>query len=379
MKKKILFVSTRNPYSGRYSGDVIRSLKILNFLEKKFDLDILCLKKKGTKILKKNVITFNNPQFFEKIFNCFLSLLKLEPVQFGIFFSRGMSQYIKENSDNYDYIFFYHLRSSQYLPKRFFGNTILEMGDLYSENYFQTFKYLSPLNPFKYIYFIESFLVKKAEKKIFSNFSRTILFSKNEIKKINRGYKNKIFRIDESVENINKKFSFSKFNNRILFVGNLNYLPNLLACKDFINNVLPKLRKQIPQVKFSIIGNISDLDKSIFTKKSNVEILGPKKNLSNYVKNSFCGLANLQIATGIQGKVLTYMSYGLPVVCSKRVAQNFGNNVLEYKKNSDLIEKLISLKKDKIISNNLSKKSIKFSKSLLWKKVKLKYLKLFKF
>ena len=86
MKKKILFVSTRNPYSGRYSGDVIRSLKILNFLEKKFDLDILCLKKKGTKILKKNVITFNNPQFFEKIFNCFLSLLKLEPVQFGIFF-----------------------------------------------------------------------------------------------------------------------------------------------------------------------------------------------------------------------------------------------------------------------------------------------------
>ena len=77
------------------------------------------------------------------------------------------------------------------------------------------------------------------------------------------------------------------------------------------------------------------------------EILGPKKNLSNYVRNSFCGLANLQIATGIQGKVLTYMSYGLPVVCSKRVAQNFGNNVLEYKKNSDLIEKLISLKKDK--------------------------------
>ena len=25
--KKILFITTRNPYSGRYSGDVIRSLK----------------------------------------------------------------------------------------------------------------------------------------------------------------------------------------------------------------------------------------------------------------------------------------------------------------------------------------------------------------
>ena len=27
--KRILFVTTRNPYSGRYSGDVIRSLKII--------------------------------------------------------------------------------------------------------------------------------------------------------------------------------------------------------------------------------------------------------------------------------------------------------------------------------------------------------------
>ena len=53
MKKKILFITTRNPYSGRYSGDVIRSLKIVNFLKKKFDLDIVCLKNKGTKKFKK--------------------------------------------------------------------------------------------------------------------------------------------------------------------------------------------------------------------------------------------------------------------------------------------------------------------------------------
>ena len=34
MKKKILFITTRNPYSGRYSGDVIRSAKIINLLKK---------------------------------------------------------------------------------------------------------------------------------------------------------------------------------------------------------------------------------------------------------------------------------------------------------------------------------------------------------
>ena len=33
--KKILFISTRDPYSGRYSGDVIGSKKIINILKKK--------------------------------------------------------------------------------------------------------------------------------------------------------------------------------------------------------------------------------------------------------------------------------------------------------------------------------------------------------
>ena len=44
--KKILFITTRNPFSGRYSGDVIRSLKIVNFLKKKHNLDVVCLIKK---------------------------------------------------------------------------------------------------------------------------------------------------------------------------------------------------------------------------------------------------------------------------------------------------------------------------------------------
>ena len=42
---------------------------------------------------------------------------------------------------------------------------------------------LSIVNPLKYIYFFESFLIKKVEKKIFSKFDKIILFSKNEIKK----------------------------------------------------------------------------------------------------------------------------------------------------------------------------------------------------
>ncbi len=377
--KRILFITTRNPYSGRYSGDVIRSLKIINLLKKKFKLDIVCLKKDKLNINEKNLISFKHPNFLIKLIYCLVSIFKIEPIQFGLFYSGEMMQFLKNNANNYDYLFFYHIRSSQYLPVEFNGKTILEMGDLYSDNYFQSYKYLNFFNPLKYIYFLESLLIKRIEKKIFNTFDKVTLFSKRESDKIIKDYTDKVHQIDWSIDKVKNIYSFSKKNHRILFVGNLNYLPNLLACKDFIKNVFPKLKAIWPEVKFCIIGDISKFSSLFLLKKKDIEVLGQKKNISIYVKNSLCGLANLKIATGVQGKVLTYMSHGLPVICSSNVAKNFGTSVLTYKENSDLINKLISLKNSKVKSNLYSKKSIKFSKNFYWKKVSLKYFKLLKF
>ena len=105
--KKILFISTRNPYSGRYSGDVIRSFKIINILKKKYKIDLVYLGKK-THVNNKNInlIPFEQPNILEKIFYCFISLIKFEPLQFGLFFSNSMKNFINENSQNYDLIFF---------------------------------------------------------------------------------------------------------------------------------------------------------------------------------------------------------------------------------------------------------------------------------
>ena len=226
-----------------------------------------------------------------------------------------MKLYIENCANNYDYLFFHTIRSSQYLPNNFHNRIIMEMGDLYSDNYFQTFKNLNFLNPLKYIYYLEGLLVKRIEIKIFDEYDRITLFAKSEVQKINKRFKEKIFQINESVEKVDNKFSFSKKNNRILFIGNLNYLPNFLACRDFIKNILPKLKKVIPDIKFTIIGNINKINKLFISRKANVEILGPKKNLNSFIKDALCGLANLKIATGVQGKVLTYMSNGLPVIC----------------------------------------------------------------
>ena len=80
--KNIIYNNSRSLLC-RYSGDVIRSLKILKLL-KKHSLTLICLKNDIKKLKEKNFIYFKNPNFF-KIF-CLFSLLKLEPIHFGLFF-----------------------------------------------------------------------------------------------------------------------------------------------------------------------------------------------------------------------------------------------------------------------------------------------------
>ena len=72
------------------------------------------------------------------------------------------------------------------------------------------------------------------------------------------------------------------------------------------------------------------------------------------------------------------MSFGLPVICSKQVALNFGNNVLVYKSKDDLINKIIEIKNNKSLWNKFSKKSVSYVKKFKWKKISLKYFKLIK-
>ncbi len=379
--KKILFITTRNPYSGRYSGDVIRALKVIKYLKKKNIVDVVYLTKKKDHNKKLNEGKF----FFAsnlllKIIYCLNSLIKINPIQFGIFFSAKMKNFIEQNSNRYDLLFFHHIRSSQYLPSDFKGKLILEMGDLYSKNYYLTYKNLNFLNPLKYIYLLESYLVKKKEMELFSKFDRIILYSKNEIKTISNKFKKKIYFLTESIDKINKdKFVFSKKNNKIIFIGNLNYLPNILACKEFIYSVIPRLVKFLPDLKFYVIGNIKLIDKFILSFNKNVKILGEQKNIERYMGNSICGISNLRVASGVQGKILTYMSFGLPVICSKQTAANFNKSVVRYNNNGDLIKKILLLKNNKKISLNYSIKSKKMVKKLTWNKLSPNYSKVIKF
>ena len=86
-----------------------------------------------------------------------------------------------------------------------------------------------------------------------------------------------------------------------------------------------------------------------------------KKNLGPIIKNSICGICNVNIGTGTQMKMLTYMSYGLPCISSivsfKNTSFNPNKEIIVFNNKNDLISKIIKLKKNKLFSNKISKLS----------------------
>ena len=380
--KKILIVTTKFPFP-LFSGDKLRIFNILKKLSKKNRVDLIYTDSKANlqkKIKFINKTIFVKTHIFEKYFNIIYFLIIGKPLQIGYFFSNEMKAKISEIKDDYDVIIFHLIRSAEYLPKNYKGKSILEITDLLSKNYLQLQKKLNIFNPLKYIYFLEQVLVKKYEKKIANFFNKIIFLSGNDSKYFFIGNKNKkkIQIITNGTDLKKKQYKFRTKNNDIIFIGNINYLPNKLACYDFIKKIMPKLEKEGLNITFKIIGQTSSTLKFFLTRYKNVEVHNNVLSIEKLCKNAVCGISNLSVATGVQNKIMEYMRIGLPTIVSEKCFDNLrfvkSKDLLVFKDESDFVKKIIKLKNQKMFARKISENCYrKIKKFYSWDKSLEKY------
>ncbi len=379
--KKILIVTTRFPFP-LYSGDRLRIYNIFKNLSKKNKIDLIYTSsnhnlKEKIKFINKAIFVKTN--IIKSIFFTMYFLLKGKPLQVGYFFSQKMKEEINRIHKNYDSIIFHLIRGSEFLPRDYKGKKILEMTDVISNNYVQTYNRLHFFNPLKYLYLIEHLFLKKYEKKIQHFFDHVVLVSQKDVQSFL--VKKKIKVIPNGTNNSKKIFKFNKKNNDVVFIGNINYLPNKIACYEFIKIIMPKLKERGLHINFKIIGKTSLFLKFLLSRFENVEVFSQVKSTEKFCKGAFCGICNINIAAGVQNKILEYMRIGLPTITSERCfnAAHFKKNkdILVYKNQKELINHIIKLKTNKNLSNKISSGCYKKIKNkFTWEKSLREYSKL---
>jgi len=103
-----------------------------------------------------------------------------------------------------------------------------------------------------------------------------------------------------------------------VFTGTMDYWPNVDAVKWFVHEVLPKIRAQIPDAQFYIVGANPTPEVEALASEAHVHVTGRVDDVRPYIACADIVVAPMRVARGVQNKVLEGMSMAKPVVTTSQ-------------------------------------------------------------
>ena len=110
----------------------------------------------------------------------------------------------------------------------------------------------------------------------------------------------------------------------IVFVGKMNYGPNIEACRYFALEVFPKVKMAIPDAQFIIVGTSPTAEVRDLASASNgITVTGRVESPSEFYRSAAIVCAPMVSGSGLQNKILEAMAYGCAVVTTPIGAGGF--------------------------------------------------------
>ncbi|MDD5166582.1 MAG: glycosyltransferase, partial [Candidatus Omnitrophica bacterium] len=106
----------------------------------------------------------------------------------------------------------------------------------------------------------------------------------------------------------------------LIFVGHYPHYPNEEAAVYFCHEILPLIRKAMPEVTVKLIGSCPTEEVIKLSRIKGVELIGEVADVNPYLRDASCFVTAFKRSAGIRGKVLEAMACGAPVVSTTRGA-----------------------------------------------------------
>lgn len=107
---------------------------------------------------------------------------------------------------------------------------------------------------------------------------------------------------------------------KIVFTGQMDYAPNIEAAERAIDAIMPLVRAACPGVTFHIVGRNPPERLLARHGQQGIYVWGRVPDMREWLKGADLALVPLDIARGVQNKVLEAMAMSLPVVLSPGAA-----------------------------------------------------------
>ena len=355
---KILYIAHRIPYPPN-RGDKIRSFNEIKYLSQRHEIHLACLAD-DSKDLKYE----NDLKRFCKSTNVVLINLKMvklkssfylfskKPLSVPYFYSRKLQRSVDQllSTNHYDAVFCFSSPMAEYvfrsrslvsgclkLEKSLVKGSpvtsyqklasrnqklIMDFVDVDSDKWGQYSKHAR--FPMSWVYALEGRRLADYERKVAETFDHSTFVTEAEAKIFRNKnlHIKKITAISNGVDldyfspTVSQHPSTINQQPVIVFTGVMNYFANVDGVVWFTKEILPLIRKEIPEIRFYIVGRNPTKEVLSLALDSSVTVTGYVPDTREYLKMAAVVAAPLRIARGIQNKVLEAMAMGIPVVAT---------------------------------------------------------------
>jgi sugar transferase (PEP-CTERM/EpsH1 system associated) len=332
---KILFLAHRIPYPPD-KGEKIRAYHELKFLGARHSVDLFCFadsyeETRQQEALKRfcRHIYVETRTHMNVVTGAARSFLRGEPLSCGCFFSSKFQSEIRRAfaRDSYDVILVFCSSMAQHIPHPLPAPMVTDFVDIDSAKWAHYAR--RSRMPLSWLFAREARELARWEEKCARASSSTIVATRQEaalfrakdvppLDVIGNGVEIPSVRVAELPEEIRSLQPY------VLFVGTMDYLPNVDAVEYFAKDVLPRVRERHPELKFVVAGRDPSRRVRKLAVIPGVIITGTVPDVEIYLSGSRVVVAPFRIARGIQNKVLEALAAGRPVISTSGPAAAIG-------------------------------------------------------
>ncbi|VAW44054.1 hypothetical protein MNBD_GAMMA02-607, partial [hydrothermal vent metagenome] len=148
----------------------------------------------------------------------------------------------------------------------------------------------------------------------------------------------------------------------IMFIGGYQHTPNVDGLMWFVDEILPLILTEIPDLKLHIIGSKAPPQVTKLGQHPNIEFHGFVEDIKPLMQNIRIAIAPLRFGAGVKGKVNMSMSYGQPVVGTKVAVEGMytrqGHDVMMADEADDFAAAVVRMYQDQTLWEQISKGSL---------------------
>ena len=376
---KILYISPKIPYP-LYDGGKLRAFNQIKHLSKTYEIKSLSFIESTIELekideLKKycSVETIKWSKY-RAVINCFFGVFLKKSLRVSLLKNKKFRKKAIQLTKESDYVIIQSLRMTQYCFNP--DKTIVDMVDTPSLLTKRTLNQINKVNIISRIFWaIELSNIKKFETMIRRKIKTILVSSKDDLKALGNGIILKHGVIIKDIKRIDPP------ENNLMFLGNLEYPPNIDAVIYFTDKIFPLIKSKIKDVKIYIVGIIPKKKKIYSYKKIPKKLIKYNhkdiiftdyvENLDEYFSKCKVFVAPLRMGSGLQFKILDALNYEIPIVTTSIVNQGIeaevNKEILIANNSEEFANRVIKLLKNEGLRKKLSTNGKKFlEKNYAW-------------